>query len=36
MKKGLDVVDADELFHQLYNPLYEAWKLKKRKYVKYD
>ena len=35
-KKGFDVIDAEELYHQLYNPYFESWKLKKAKYVNYD
>jgi len=35
-KKGFDVIDAEELYHQLYNPYYESWKSKKAKYVNYD
>ena len=35
-KKGFEVIDAEELFHQMYNPYYESWKLKKSDYVKYE
>lgn len=35
-KKGLDVIDADELFHLLSNQYYHEWKSKRAKYVKYD
>jgi hypothetical protein len=35
-KKGFEVIDAEELFHQMHNPYYENWKIKKSQYVKYE
>lgn len=35
-KKGFDVIDAEELFHQMHNPYFDQWKLKKSNYVKYE
>lgn len=35
-KKGLDVIDGEELFHQLYNPYFKDWKQKKQDYIKYN
>tara|TARA_B110000285_G_C14741450_1_gene430971 strand:+ start:366 stop:542 length:177 start_codon:yes stop_codon:yes gene_type:complete len=35
-KKGLDVMDADELFHLLTDQYYPEWKSKRAKYIKYD
>ena len=35
-KKGFDVIDAEELFHQMHNPFFDSWKSKKAKYVNYD
>ena len=28
-RKGFDVVDAEDLFHIMFNPYYESWKSKK-------
>jgi hypothetical protein len=28
-KKGLDIIDGEELFHLLYNPYYQDWKSKR-------
>ena len=35
-KKGFYVVCGEELFHQMYNPFYEHWMVKKSTYVNYD
>ena len=35
-KKGLDIIDGEELFHQLSNPYYQDWKSKRQEYVKYE
>jgi hypothetical protein len=35
-KKGLVVIDGEDLFHQLYNPYFTEWKEKRIQYVKYE
>lgn len=35
-KKGLDIVDGEELFHLLSNPYYHDWTSKRQEYVKYE
>jgi hypothetical protein len=35
-KKGFDIIDAEELYHMMYNPYFESWKQKKQSYVKYN
>jgi hypothetical protein len=32
-KKGFNVIDGEELYHLLYNPYYNEWKIKKE-YIK--
>lgn len=35
-RKCIEVIDAEELFHQMYNPYFDQWKSKKSQYVKYE
>ena len=29
LKKGFDVIEGEELYHLIYNPFYNDWKIKK-------
>jgi hypothetical protein len=35
-RKCIEVMDAEELFHLMYNPYFDQWRSKKSQYVKYE